>query len=227
LGVENRVLVRTKRRRQLSVFHEAAELEELLGGLPGDLCETKIVSFCRLSTAAFVQWIGNQTVIRRLSLTTFRIGPRALKMLSELHGQERLNEARFVVGRLASSPHRGNNERDYWYRLLDLCDAYGWEVCSIANHSKFALFDTEDGRFVLEGSANLNEAPNWEQYTIQKDDELYEFYDKVLDEMFAFAAKAAEQLPIQEAEEDQEGLTWPEQKGRDLIWPEKDRRPLW
>lgn len=217
---DNRILVRTKRRRQMTVCREVEDLEALMGELPGELCEHKIISFCRISTAAFLRWVADHAHIYRMSLATFRVGPRALRLLSAMRGQGQLDEARFVLGRMAASHHRGNNEREYWGRLVELCSRYGWRACSIANHTKLALFDTDRGRFVLEGSANLNETPNWEQYTFQQDDELYGFFDQVFDEMFAFAAREGDQAEIPEAEDDLDGK-------EGLEWPDRDRPPLW
>ena len=186
---DNRIFVRSKRRRQLTVCREAKDLTELCGRLPDEAMEYKLVSFCRISAAAVIRWVADETVIRRLDLSTFRVGPRALKLLSGLHGQGRLEEVRCVVGRLAASPSGKNRERRYYDRLEAMCRKYGWSLCSINNHSKIMLFDTAAGRFVLEGSSNLNEAPNWEQFTFQQDGALYEFYCEVFDEMFRFAAR--------------------------------------
>lgn len=186
---DSRIFVRTKRRRRLTVCRESKDLSALTGGLPDKTVEHKIVSFCRISSEAFLRWVADEAVIRQLSLSTFRVGPRAMKLLSGLHGQGRLDNVRCVVGRLAASHSEKNRERIYFDRLAALCQRYGWSMCSINNHSKIMLFDTTAGRFVLEGSSNLNEAPNWEQYTFQQDDALYEFYSAVFDEMFHFAAR--------------------------------------
>lgn len=51
------------------------------------------------------------------------------------------------------------------------------------NHSKILLFDTENGKYVLETSSNLNECPNIEQFSFQKSDELYRLYLKVFEEV--------------------------------------------
>lgn len=212
---DNKILVRNKRRRKLTVCREAADLTELFGALPGERFEYKIVSFCRISAAAFLRWVSSQTVIQRLSVSTFRVGPRALKLLSGLRSQGRLHEARFVVGRLASSAKTKNREYEYFTRLVSLCRRYDWEVASINNHSKIMLFDTGAGRFVLEGSSNLNEAPNWEQYTFQQDGELYAFYSQLFDEMFSFAARA-EQIELPQSEAAECGLLWPDCTGQRL-----------
>ncbi len=205
---DNRILIRSKRRRRLSVWREAADLTALAGALPEGDEEYKIVSFCRVSSVAFLRWVASQTVIHELTLSTFRIGPRALKLLSGLHAQGRLARARFVVGRLASSQHSKNNERTYFERLAAMCQRNSWRVCSINNHIKIMLFDTAVGRYILEGSSNLNDAPNWEQYTFQQDRALYEFYGRVFDEMFAFAGRE-ERLDLPAEETVEPGLTFP------------------
>lgn len=51
------------------------------------------------------------------------------------------------------------------------------------NHSKILLFETDVGKFVLETSSNLNENPKSEQFSLEKNNELYDFYKKPLDEM--------------------------------------------
>lgn len=219
--LRDRILVRTKRRKQLTVCEEAEALEEILGGLPSESCDHRIASFCRLSPAGFIRFVADRTRIRRLSVATFRLGPRALRMLSDLHGQGRIDQARFVLGRLAASRHKGNNEQEYWRRLVHMCEAFGWEACSIANHTKVTLFDTDDGYYVLEGSGNLNEAPNWEQFSFEQDAELYGFYSGVMDRMFDFAARAV----ADGAEDDLEEMT--EGKGGDGLWQDLGRPLRW
>lgn len=59
----------------------------------------------------------------------------------------------------------------------------GWKVVVKNNHSKILLFDTENGKYVLETSSNLNECPNIEQFSFQKSDELYKLYLKVFEEV--------------------------------------------
>jgi hypothetical protein len=231
---ENHYFVRTKKRRQNSVWREAGELGEQLGGLPGETCEHRILSFSRISAAAFVQYIADQTVVRRMSICTFRVGPRALKMLSTLHGEGKLLDARFVLGRLAASRHLGNCEQKYWFRLVDMCEKWGWEACAINNHSKIALFDTDDGKFVLATSGNLNEAPNWEQYIFQQDEELYGFFDAVIDEMFDYAARREVDDPLSalvteghlpDRGRDAGGVRL--DRGRELTWQAQDRQLTW
>ncbi len=223
--MDDRIFVRTKRhRRILTVCKEAEAIDALMGELPGETCEHCIVSFCGISAAAFVRWVSDNTVIRHMDLVTFRVGPRALKMLSGLHAQGRLGGARFVVGRLAASHHRHNVEREYWDRLVGLCREFGWQACAINNHAKLILFDTDAGKFVLESSANLNDAPNWEQYVFQQDGDLHRWYAAVVDEMFAYAARIDGEPSAQP--EDMPSLADRSEPMRALSWGEP-RPALW
>lgn len=57
---------------------------------------------------------------------------------------------------------------------------------------------------MLETSCNLNDAPNWEQYTLEQDDDLYQFYKDLF-----FSSSSAE--PVEETEPtetSEEGWIW-------------------
>ena len=56
-----------------------------------------------------------------------------------------------------------------------------------SNHSKLLLFDTDDGKFVLETSSNLNENPSMEQFSFERNAELYDFYEGAFGELFGGA----------------------------------------
>lgn len=53
-----------------------------------------------------------------------------------------------------------------------------WVLRCENNHSKVHLYDTDQGKFIIETSSNLNENPNIEQFSFEKDDDLFEFYLK-------------------------------------------------
>lgn len=63
------------------------------------------------------------------------------------------------------------------FKILEkICNENEWSIKIQKNHSKVFLFNTEHGRFVLETSSNLNKNPKIEQFSFEKDSELYEFY---------------------------------------------------
>ena len=56
----------------------------------------------------------------------------------------------------------------YFNSLENVCAANNWNIVVMNNHSKILLFDTENGKFVIETSSNLNENPNMEQFSFEK-----------------------------------------------------------
>lgn len=197
----NRLLRFRRRRKLLTVMQEANNLSDLVGRLPGDNESLRLISFCSFSAIGFLRWVADQHVIRWMGVTTFRVGPRCIKLLRQLHDSGRLLDADFVLGRLAGSRHGG--ERKLFDQLSALCHDAGWHCRPASNHAKVILFDTDGGRWVLETSCNLNDAPNWEQYTREQDDELFNFYR---DLFFSPSDEQQEQFP--EAAEPEEGWIW-------------------
>lgn len=186
----NRLLRFGRKRKLLTPMREACNLSELVGELPGEGESLRLISFCSFSAVGFLRWVADQHVIRWMGVTTFRVGPRCIKLLRQLHDSGRLLDADFVLGRLAGSRHGG--ERKIFDQLDALCREAGWRCRPASNHAKVILFDTDAGRWVLETSCNLNDAPNWEQYTMEQDDALFDFYR---DLFFTPAGAQQEQLP--------------------------------
>lgn len=64
----------------------------------------------------------------------------------------------------------------YMYRQLDIDDKFQLAVCG--THTKTTTFETEGGKhIVVHGSANLRSSANIEQFTIEDNKELYDFYE--------------------------------------------------
>lgn len=72
----------------------------------------------------------------------------------------------------------------YYNNLIKVCKKNDWKVIVKNNHSKILLFDTECGKFVIETSSNLNENPNMEQFSFEKNEKLYEFYENFMRNFF-------------------------------------------
>ena len=65
----------------------------------------------------------------------------------------------------------------YAYRELDKDDRFQLAIADI--HTKTVHFETEGGKhIVIHGSANLRSSGNIEQFTIEDNKELYDFYDE-------------------------------------------------
>lgn len=177
-------VMRTRKRRTTSALYvQSMRLEELIGGLPTEEEVIKIVSMANLSAAGFIRFIADKTRIDNMMVSTFRVGPNTLRQLKRLRELGHLTDATFVVGKLMERDHRKTSAIQYWDDLTGMCQKFGWRCVSLDNHTKIALFDTADGKFVLEGSCNLNEAPNFEQFSLCRDAELYGFYAHALEAM--------------------------------------------
>jgi hypothetical protein len=132
-----------------------------------------------------IRYVADQTVIHDLTVSTFRIGPTALRELKRLAERGRLERASFVVGKIMGRDHRKTSAIDHYLAVQRVCQEKGWRLAARDNHTKLALFDTDAGKFVLESSSNLNEAPNWEQFSLEQDEALYDFWRAAIEMMFA------------------------------------------
>ena len=115
----NRLLRFGRKRKLLTPMREACNLSELVGELPGEGESLRLISFCSFSAVGFLRWVADQHVIRWMGVTTFRVGPRCIKLLRRLHDSGRLLDADFVLGRLAGSRH-GESARSL----------IGWTPCA-------------------------------------------------------------------------------------------------
>lgn len=183
-----RILRQKRRHTTCALYVQSSKLERLIGPLPSEDETIKIVSMANLSAAGFLRYVADNTRIRRLSVSTYRIGPNTLRQLRRLRDLDHLQDADFVVGKLMSRDKRKASAIQYWDELQEMCTRYGWQCVSRDNHTKLALFDTDAGKFVLEGSCNLNEAPNYEQFSFGQNAELYDFYAAALTEMMEVQA---------------------------------------
>ncbi len=174
-----------KKRKRTTIFAQSNVLNRLVGRLPGEEDEYKIVSYSDLTPLGFLSFVAGQTVIRNLDIVTFRVGPTALKTLNVLAGRGRICQARIVVGKIMERDDRKTSAVKYWEDLCSVCARYHWTCVSRNNHAKLLLMDTDAGKYVLEGSGNFNDAPNFEQYSFTKDDKLYQFYSDCIDSMVA------------------------------------------
>lgn len=167
-----------KKKYRFHVMRELAAIENLCDGLPCDDVY-KFISNGGFSSIAFIKFIADRTVINRMTATTLRVGKKHLLVLDELHKRGRLKYAKLVVGTIMENDSKYVMKYQYFDNLKKTCDRNGWEVISCNNHSKLLLFDTDAGKFVVETSSNLNENPSIEQFSFEKSDALYDFYNSI------------------------------------------------
>ena len=179
----NQIVIAPKKRLQFHIAREAQELTKIMPDLPENEVY-KMISCGGFSSIAFVKYIADRTRINRLIASSLRIGKRHLMVLDNLHKQGKLGNADFVVGSIMKNDSDTGRSYGYYDSLVSVCKANDWRVFLFNNHSKILLFDTGLGKFVLETSSNLNENPNMEHFSFEKNAELYAAYETVFESLF-------------------------------------------
>lgn len=164
--------------RKHTVFHvmrEKFSLVSVMPELPKDDEVFKLISDGGFSSIAFIRYLADECGINEMYASSLAIGKKHLESLDVMKQQGHLDKATFVVGDIMQ---QGNANKKYKYFdfFKDVCHKNGWQFYVRRNHSKIILFATASGRFVLETSSNLNENPSVEQFSFEKNTDLYHFY---------------------------------------------------
>lgn len=177
-----------KKRYQFHIMRERALIEQLTNTLPDDEVY-KLISTGGFSSIGFVRFIADRTHIKCLTATTLRVGVKQLEVLDALKRQDKLDHVRFVIGSIMRRNKQGKKSYEYYEQFKKVCVKNSWEYIVQSNHSKLLLFDTNEGKFVLETSSNLNENPSIEQFSFERNAELYDFYERAFGELFTGVEK--------------------------------------
>ena len=168
------MLICRKKKKRFNIVRGVREIDGLIDTLPDDDKCFKFLSFGGFSSASFIGYIANKIKINKLYVSTFRVGKKEIQFLHYLHNEGLLDYAEFVIFSLAKE----SDTHNYYKTLDDICRKNGWSIKILKNHSKVLLFETKKGKYVLETSSNLNENPKIEQFSFEKDCELFDFYKK-------------------------------------------------
>ncbi|HHV02956.1 MAG TPA: hypothetical protein GXX64_03445 [Bacteroidales bacterium] len=175
-----------RKRYRFHIVRETSLIEQLTDTLPDDEV-FKLISAGGFSSIGFVRFVADRTHIKKLTATTLRVGAKQLDVLDVLKSQGKLDHVRFVIGSVMRHNRAGGKTYEYYEQFVKTCEEHGWEYVIQSNHSKLLLFDTDAGKFVLETSSNLNENPSIEQFSFEKNAELYDFYEQAFGELFGGA----------------------------------------
>lgn len=112
---------------------------------------------------------------KRMTISTLSMSQNNVDSLHTLMEKGYIEELNLII-----SVYFWGNERSslipYIYKQLDIGDRFQLAVAGV--HTKTVNFETLGGRkIVLHGSANLRSSGNIEQFTMEENQELYEFYD--------------------------------------------------
>ncbi len=166
-----------QRRKKFNIIKAKTELKELMPDLPENYVY-KFISNGGFSAISFVMLVAEATKINNLYVSSFRIGKKELQIIDTLHKKGIIENCCFAVGTLMKNDSEAIKKYGYYENFEKVCKDNGFRYCTVNNHSKIILFDTDVGKYILETSSNLNTNPKIEQFSFEKDDELFDFYKK-------------------------------------------------
>lgn len=128
--------------------------------------------------------VENKARVKEMTISTLSLNQNNIDSLYHLMRVGRVERLNLVV-----SSYFYGNERNalipYIYQYLDQWQNR-FQLAVAGIHTKTVHFQTMGGKhFVIQGSANLRSNGNIEQFTIEENKELYEFYDKVYSTIIA------------------------------------------
>lgn len=112
---------------------------------------------------------------QKMTISTLSLSQNNVDSLHTLMDKGYIEELNLII-----SVYFWGNERSslvpYIYKQLDIGDRFQLAVAGV--HTKTVHFETLGGRkIIMHGSANLRSSGNIEQFTMEENPELYDFYD--------------------------------------------------
>lgn len=176
--MQNEFLSLKNQRYKFHIIAELQKIGKLNSYLPKENETYFYISNGGFSSIGFVKFIADRTKIRKLQVSSLRIGKKHLQVLDVLKKQGKLDECDFVVGSIMKNDSKLGKSYGYYDDLLKICEKNNWSVTVANNHSKILNFDTDNGKYVIWTSSNLNENPNIEQFVFLKSKDVYEMCEK-------------------------------------------------
>lgn len=113
----------------------------------------------------------------KMTISTLSLSQENIDSLANCLNLGYIDELNLVVSAYFYS-HERHNLIPYIYEKLDIDNKFQLAVAGI--HTKTCQFETLGGKkVVIHGSANLRSSGNIEQFTIEENPHLYDFYDEI------------------------------------------------
>lgn len=167
------MLIQKRKQKRFNIIRGKAEINSMIDRLPREDECFKFISEGGFSSICFVLFVADRAKINNLHISSFRVGKKEIQAMHALKNKGRLDYSEFVLCSFAKDEQGGA------YSILDkICTENDWRIHAVNNHSKVHLYDTDQGKFVIETSSNLNENPKMEQFSFEKDADLYHYYKR-------------------------------------------------
>jgi hypothetical protein len=114
--------------------------------------------------------------VNKLTITTLSMSQENIDSLRNLLTGGYVDQLNLITSHYWFS-HEKYQLVPYLYKQLDFENKFQLAICGA--HTKTCIFDTLGGKkIVIHGSANLRSSANVEQFTIEDNPELFDFYDE-------------------------------------------------
>lgn len=121
----------------------------------------------------------NKLHTKKMTISTLSMSQENIDSLANLLHWGLVDELNIVISAYFFA-HERNRLIKYMYQELDIDNRFQLAVAGV--HTKTCHFETKDGlKIVMHGSANLRSSANVEQFTIEENSQLFEFYDEFFD----------------------------------------------
>lgn len=178
----------SKERVKFDLGREKKTLEEVIPNLPDKIQNFKLVSTRGgFSSISLISYIASKEIIEELWVTTFRVGNRQFEELKNLYNSGRIKKIHLITSSSQESIDSKAEYKGEKYNYLDyikqIQEDKNWKVTTSRNHSKIILLKTEENNYVVETSSNLNENPQMEQFNLENDAELLNWYKQIFQDI--------------------------------------------
>jgi hypothetical protein len=125
-------------------------------------------------------YLGNYRIkVKKMTISTLSISQENVDSLANLLHWGLVDELNLVISSYFFA-HERNGLIAYIYKELDIDNKFQLAVAGL--HTKTTHFETYDSlKIVMHGSANLRSSASIEQFTIEENEEVYDFYDETFD----------------------------------------------
>lgn len=123
--------------------------------------------------------VEHNVQVQRMTITTLSMSQENVDSLANLINGGFVQELNLIVSHYFYS-HERHALIPYIYQTLDIDNRF--QLAVAGTHTKTCIFDTLGGKkIVIHGSANLRSSNNVEQFTIEDNPEMFEFYQEYQD----------------------------------------------
>jgi len=120
-----------------------------------------------------------KVICEKMYLSTLSLSQNNIDSLSMLLNKGYIKNLVMVVSNYFYS-HYKNDLMKYLLKQLDIDNRF--DIYVIRNHTKICLMEISNIKLILSGSSNLRSSMSIEQFILQEDKELYQFYKEWFEE---------------------------------------------